>query len=159
VQNRKPLRIRTRVRPLLGREWRRVLSGSLGEFDTRQLLQLGTDTPHANGVAAAWRGGSYELWRSGALPSPECPGPCRAHDALVLAWRTAPGRDAQTLASGLGDYVVRGLGGHPRGPDAWTLPGGGSAGLTTAGGSTVLAFAPSQALANTLAARAVVSAT
>ena len=158
VHDRKPLRIRMRVRPLLGRDWRRVISGSLGEFDTRQLLQRGIDAAHADQIAAAWRGGSYELWRTGSLPNPECPGPCRPRDSLVLAWRTAPGRDAQMLSAALGAYVVRGLGAHPEAEESWTLPGGGSASLTTRGGNTVLAFAPSKGLAASLAAQAVVSA-
>jgi hypothetical protein len=158
VHDVKPLTVGLRVRPLLGASWRRVLASSLGEFDTRQLLQRGMDVSRANDVAAVWRGGVYELWRSGPLPSSECPGPCYPRDVLVAGWRTAAGRNASLLASALGGYVTRGLGGRPQGQDGWTLPGGGAAALATHGGITLLVIAPSQAMAATLAARAAPSA-
>jgi hypothetical protein len=158
VRDVKPVPVRLRVRPLLGRSWRRVLSGTVGEFDTRQLLQRGTDAAHANEIAAVWRGGSYELWRSGPLPSADCPGPCLPHDALVLAWQTAAGRDASAFASALGQYVERGLGGQPQARGGWALAGGGVATLVSRGGTTVLALAPSQVMASVLAARSVASA-
>jgi hypothetical protein len=155
VRNVKPLRIRLRMRPVLGRGWRPVLGGTLGEFDTRQMLQRGLPTDRANAAAASWRGGAYELWRSGALPQPECPAPCRQRDSLVLSWRTAPGRDAQALASALGSYVARGLGGRPGAGSrtVWTLPGSAAA-LSSQGSLTVLALAPTAITAQTLAARA-----
>jgi hypothetical protein len=153
VRNVKPLRIRMRVRPLVGREWRRVLSGSLGEFDTRQLFQRGLPSDRANSAASGWRGGVYQLWRNGPLPNAECPSPCRQRDALVLAWRTAPGRDAQSLASAVGTYVSRGLGGRSRGQNIWALPGSVAA-LTSEAGLTVLAMAPTLGVAETLAVRA-----
>jgi hypothetical protein len=153
AQNVRPLPVRIRVRSLLGREWRRVLGGSLGEFDTRQLLQRGLATDRASAVAAGWRGGSYQLWRSGPLPRQGCASPCRKHDSLVLAWRTAPGGVAQALAAGVGAYVTRALGGRSRRHGVWALGGGGAAALTTQGDTTVLALAPSQASADALAKR------
>jgi hypothetical protein len=151
LRNVKPLPITLRMGPLLGRPWRRATAGSMGEFDTRELLQLGID--RANDIAEAWRGGVYQLWRKGQQPNGECESPCRPRDSLVLAWRTAAGRDAQTFAGAVGSYVTRGLGGKPRGRNVWSLPGG-SASLTTTGGTTVLAMAPSQALAGQLSTRA-----
>ncbi len=150
AQNVKPLPVRLRVRPLLGRGWRRVDASSLGEFDTRELIQRGLAGDRATAAAATWRGGAYQLWRRGPLPDPKCASPCRQRDALVLAWRTAPGRDAQTLAAGIGAYVSRGLGGRVRGRNVWTLPGS-TAALSTRGDTTVLALAPTAALAQTLA--------
>ena len=47
AQNVKPLPVRLRVRPLLTRQWRPVLAGSLGEFDTRELIQRGTASDRA----------------------------------------------------------------------------------------------------------------
>lgn len=153
AQNVRPLPTRLRVRPLLPREWRQVLSGSLGEFDTRELIQRGLPNDRAATAAAAWRGGSYQLWRVGPLPDTKCAGPCRRRDALVLAWRTAPGRDAQTLAAGISAYVSKGLGGRTRGRNVWALPGSAAA-LSTQGGTTVLALAPGALSAQTLALRA-----
>jgi hypothetical protein len=153
VRNVKPLRVNLRVRPVLGNGWRRALGGTLGEFDTRQLLQRALPVDRANAAAAGWRGGVYELWRSEPLPQPECPSPCRQRDALVLAWRTAPGADARALASALGSYVSRGLGGRGRGTNNWALPGS-AASVSSQGGLTVLALAPTVVTAQTLAARA-----
>ena len=153
VQDVKPLPIRLRMRPLLGRGWRRVLTGDLGEFDTRQLLQRGLAADRANEVASAWRGGTYQLWRSGPLPSPTCASPCGRRDSLVLAWRTTAGRDAQALGAAVGTYVTRGLGGRPRASGMWALPGGAAA-VTTQGDTTVLALAPTLGAADTLAVRA-----
>jgi hypothetical protein len=158
VHNVRPRPPRLRVRPLLGRGWRRTLSGALGEFDTRQLLQRGSPAPHADQVAAAWRGGSYELWRSAPLGSPACQRPCRAVDSLLLAWRTDAGRDAHALAQGVGAYVAKGLGASARGGNVWTLPAGGAAAVATRTGTTVLALAPTTAMARLLASGASASA-
>jgi hypothetical protein len=153
LRNVKPLPIALRVRPLLGRSWSRLTVGSLGEFDTRQLLQLGVGAERANDDAVAWRGGVYQLWRNGPQPNGPCASPCRPRDSLLLAWRTNPGRDTQTFAGAVGSYVTRGLGGRPRGRNAWSLTGG-AASLTTNGATTVLAMAPNQALARQLSTRA-----
>jgi hypothetical protein len=156
VRNVWPLPIQMRVRPFLGAGWRRLITGSLGEFDTRELIQLGIGTSRAADVAAAWRGGVYQLWRQGPLPSPSCPGPCRQRDSLVLAWRTGPGAATQDFAAAVGAYVVRGLGGRARGRNEWTLPGS-VASLTTTGGTTVLVMAPTPGLAAVLSERAAVT--
>jgi hypothetical protein len=147
----RPERVRLRMGPVLGRGWQRVAGGTFGEFDTGQLLRLGTSTGRAAQTAAVWRGGRYELWRTGALPGRGCAAPCRARDVGVLAWRTAPGRDAASLAAGLGGYVAGGLGGRTRGPGVWSLTGGAAA-ISTHGDTTVLAFAPTPARASLIAA-------
>jgi hypothetical protein len=156
IRNIRPQPIALRVRPLLGRGWRRAAASSLGEFDTRELVQLGIGTDRAADVAAAWRGGVYQLWRRGPLPSPGCAAPCRQRDSLVLAWRTAPGPQTQTFAAAVSAYVVRALGGRAHGQGAWTLPGS-TAALSTQGSTTVLALAPDQPLATALAERASVT--
>jgi hypothetical protein len=153
VRNVKPLPISLRVRPLLPKGWRRATNGTLGEFDTRQLFQKGLPSDRANAAADGWRGGVFDMWRSGPMPRAECPSPCRQHDALVLAWRTAPGRDAQALESAVGTYVTRGLGGRSRGQNLWQLPGSAAA-VSSQAGLTVLALAPTPTLAETLAVRA-----
>jgi hypothetical protein len=116
------------------------------------MLQLAIGPDRANDIATAWRGGVYQLWRSGPLPDPQCGSPCRPHDSLVLAWRTNPGRDTTTFASAVGSYVERPLGGKPHGRNVWTLSGGAGS-LTTNGSTTVLAFAPNEALAEELSTR------
>ena len=87
------------------------------------------------------------------MPSPTCASPCGRRDSLVLAWRTAAGRDAQALSAAVGTYVTRGLGGRPRSGGMWALPGGAAA-VTTQGDTTVLALAPTLGAADTLAVRA-----
>jgi hypothetical protein len=153
AQNVKPLPVQLRVRPLLSRDWRLALGSSLGEFDTRELIQRGMPADRAATAAATWRGGSYQLWRRGPLPDRTCLAPCRENDSLVLAWRTSPGRDAQTLAAGISAYVSRGLGGRQRSRNVWALPASAAA-LSTQRGTTVLALAPTAASAITLALRA-----
>jgi hypothetical protein len=147
----RPVRVPLRMGPVLGGGWRRVAGGTFGEFDTGQLLRLGTSTDRAAQIAAVWRGGRYELWRTGALPARGCAAPCRSRDVGLLAWRTAPGRDAASLAAGLGSYVAGGLGGRARGPGVWSLTGGAAA-VSTHGDTTVLAFAPTPARAGLIAA-------
>jgi hypothetical protein len=151
LRNVKPLPVSLQVRPLLGRTWHRAIGSSLGEFDTRELLEMGIGADRAADVAASWKGGVYELWQKGRLPDDSCTSPCRSRDALVLAWRTAPGRDASTFTAGMGAYVVRGLGGRARERNVWTLPGGGAVALDSVNGTTVLAMAPSEVMATTLA--------
>src|SRR3954468_21199588 len=52
------------VRALLPRGWKRVAGGTVGEFDTDQVLKLGVDSAVAGDAAAGWGGGSYVLWSS-----------------------------------------------------------------------------------------------
>jgi hypothetical protein len=156
VRNVKPLPVVLSIRPLLTKTWHRAISGSLGEFDTRELLERGIGAARAADVAEAWRGGTYQLWREGPLPRPGCASPCRERDSLVLAWRTAPGRDAEAFAAAVASYVTRGLDGRARERNVWTLPSGAAA-LSAQGGSTVLALAPNQALATLLATRSAVT--
>jgi hypothetical protein len=85
---------------------------------------------------------------------PGCAAPCRARDALVIAWRTTPGTATTSFVSAVGAYVTKGLEGRARGRNLWTIPGG-AASLSTSGDTTVLAFAPDLAQASVLAAHAV----
>jgi hypothetical protein len=156
LRNVKPLPVSLQVKPLLDRTWQRALGGSFGEFDTRELLELGIGSDRAADVAAAWKGGAFELWRKGALPDSRCASPCRQRDSFVVAWRTATGRDADAFNAAVDAYVTRGLGGRARGRDLWTLPGGAAA-VASSGGTTVLAMAPDEQLATTLAQRSAVT--
>ncbi|HEY1595318.1 MAG TPA: hypothetical protein VGF74_07970 [Thermoleophilaceae bacterium] len=154
IHNVKPLPVRLRVKPLLGKGWRPIAASSMGEFDTRQLLQLGIGSARAPDVAGAWRGGRYQLWRRGAMPANGCAAPCRARDSLVIAWRTTPGAATQAFETGLGAYVTKGLEGRARGHNLWTIPGG-AASVSTVGDNTVLALAPDVVLASVLSDHAV----
>jgi hypothetical protein len=154
IHNVKPLKIPLRLKPLLGKQWRQLASSSLGEFDTRQLLQLGIGPGRAPDVASAWRGGRYQLWRRGPMPANGCAAPCRARDSLVLAWRTTPGPPTQAFEQAVSAYVTKGLEGRARGRNLWTIPGG-AASLSSVGDTTVLALAPDVVLASVLSDHAV----
>jgi hypothetical protein len=89
----------------LGGGWRRVLGGSFGEEDTRELLHDALGAGGAALAAAGWRGGAVALWRRGPLPDPACAAPCAADDALLIRWRTANARAAARLAAGLRRWI------------------------------------------------------
>ena len=124
---------------LLGRGWRRASAGTIGEFDTAQLLQLGVDGATAARAAAGWGGGRYELWQSAPRPA-GCATPCRQTDVLVLTWRWDTRRDAAEAGAALARYATR--------------RGGAAPVLARGAARTALAFAPTRALARRLAAAA-----
>ena len=75
----------------LGAGWRRVTSGTFGEWQTGQLLGDAA-------AAAGWGGDRYELWQRGACTSAP---PCRASDVLVMRWRWDTPRDAREFETAL----------------------------------------------------------
>src|SRR3954451_17983518 len=116
---------------LLPRGWKRATGGTVGEFDTDQVLKLGVNSAVAGDAAAGWGGGSYVLWSSSD----------RKQSALVLAWAWDTPRDAAEFLTAARQYVARKL--HGR------------AALRAVGSTrTVLAIALSAALAERLAAGA-----
>jgi hypothetical protein len=126
----------------LGAGWKRVARGTIGEFDTRELLRLGVDVASASAAAAGWGGGSYELWNRGS-----------AH-VMLVRWRWDTPADAREFDAALPLYLTRGLKGAPAGPLRWKLKSGAAAiGVSPSG--TTLAFAPSpeQAAALTTGSR------
>jgi hypothetical protein len=150
-----PLPVKLRVKQALGSGWKRAAAGTLGELDTRELLRVGNPGA-ASDAAAGWGGGRYELWqREGDRPG-SCARPCRARDALVLAWRWDTPGDAAEFAPVLREYVTRGLEGKPAGDDAWTV-GGGAVAISAGREATAIAWAPDPALARRLAERAPVN--
>ena len=151
-----PDRLSLRAGPLLGRGFRRVAGGELGEFDTRQLLDRG-DVDDADEAAEGWGGGRYELWRTGPLPDRACRAPCRRRDALVLAWSWDTPRDAGQFNPALRRYLTRALKARFQAPGRLTLPGGGAAAVIERPRQTTLAFAPTPRLAALLASRALAS--
>jgi hypothetical protein len=114
---------------LLPRGWKRAATGTVGEFDTDQILKLGVSDVVAGDAAAGWGGGSYALWSRGSA------------SALVLAWAWDTPLDATQFEGALRAYVTKALRGQ--------------AAVRTVGPSrTVLAIAPSLAMADRLAAGA-----
>jgi hypothetical protein len=140
------------LRRLLPRGWKRLAHGTVGEFDTDQLLKLGVSGAVAGDAAAGWGGGAYVLWGPGG--SAACAQPCRGRSALVLTWAWDTPLDALQFERALPAYVTKGLHGRPAGAGVWSV-GDGFAAVRSAGPlRTVLAFAPSAALAGRLASGA-----
>ena len=94
----RPLRVRVQAPP--GRGWEVATSGTIGEFDTAELVRSSDSALRAERAAAGWGGGAYALWRRGS-----------AH-ALTLAWRWDTRRDAAEFAAALPRYIERTLGGR-----------------------------------------------
>jgi hypothetical protein len=118
-----PLRVRLDV-PLHD-DWRRVTSGTWGEWQTNQLLG-----GNAADAAAGWGGDRYELWQHGTCAS----APCRDQDVLVMRWRWDESRDAREFDEALsGAPVARG------------------AAVVARGDTVTLVLAPTAALARRVA--------
>ena len=150
LKGERPLPVR--IGPLgLGAGWKRAERGSVGEFDTRALLKLGTDSATAANAAAGWGGGRFELWTNAAAAA-GCSDPCRRADALVMRWRWDTPNDAREFDAALPLYLVKGLSARAAGPAQWSVGDGGAA-IGVRGDSTTLAFAPSPQQAAALAAR------
>jgi hypothetical protein len=77
----------------LGAGWRRVAAGTLGEFDTHQILRVANPGLAAGDAAAGWGGGRYEMWNRG-----------RDH-ALLLRWVWDTPRDERQFAAAARRYV------------------------------------------------------
>jgi hypothetical protein len=117
------------LRALLPRGWKRAATGTVGEFDTDQILKLAVSGVVAGDAAAGWGGGSYVLWSRGS------------RSALVLAWAWDTPLDATQFGGALRAYVTKALHGQAAVRAAGPL-------------RTVLAIAPSVAMADRLAAGA-----
>jgi hypothetical protein len=73
---------------VLGGEWRKLMSGTVGEFELRQLFDLVGGTRPGAG-AEGWAGAHYDLWHRGKLDG-ECESPCVERDVahLRVRWDT-----------------------------------------------------------------------
>jgi hypothetical protein len=76
-----------RIGRVLGGDWKRALTGTWGELQTRELLG------GASEAAAGWGGDRYELWRRGG------------ESALIMRWRWDTMRDEAEFASRLRDVL------------------------------------------------------
>ena len=121
--NEKPVRVRLRVHAPSG--WKRTAHGTIGEFDTDELLKLAVSDTAAGDAAAGWGGGTYELWGG---------------KALIVGWAWDTARDAAEFDRALRVYAKTG----PRG----------SAAVRTRGLRSALAIAPSAGVAARLASGA-----
>jgi hypothetical protein len=140
LRRERPLPVR--IGPLgLGAGWKRTSAGAIGEFDTRELLKLGTDPATAATAAAGWGGARYEQWENGAAR------------VLVLRWRWDTPGDAREFDAALPLYLLKGLKASAAGPARWTVRDPGGAAIDVSGGVTTLAFAPSPEQAAALAAQ------
>jgi hypothetical protein len=115
--------------------WRRLARGTIGEFDTDELLKLGVEDVPAGDAAAGWGGGTYELWGD---RSTDCDSPCRSASALVLGWAWDTRADAGEFSEALRSYVEKEL--------------DGKAALRVRGLRVTLALAPTTERASRLAA-------
>ena len=131
-----PLPVRPGPSP--GRGWRRAARGTVGEFDTGELIRSSDSAVRAERAAAGWGGGRYVLWQRGE------------EAALALRWRWDTARDAAEFAAALPRYIERALGARPAGPGMWRAP---HRGFVAAGAGAVvrLAIAPTRRLARRLA--------
>ncbi len=128
--------------PALGDGWRRLTEGTLGEFDTIQLLRSGGDDESAREAAAGWGGARYELWRRGSTA--ECDDdPCRSREVLALAWRWDTPADARQFATAVPDFLQSGLEARRRSDDLWSL-GNSVIELRQGPRSTSLLFSPAR---------------
>ena len=99
-----PAKYRAGERPLpvapmrpAGAGWERVAHGTIGEFDTAELIRTSDSPVRAARAAAGWGGGRYDLWQKGD------------RSLLTLAWRWDTTRDAAEFAAALPRYVERAL--------------------------------------------------
>jgi hypothetical protein len=150
--NERPVAVRLRGAPRsVPSGWRRQTGGTIGEFDTDQLLKLGVADVPAGDAAAGWGGGRYELW--GPATAAACASPCRSRSALVVSWAWDTAADAGQFDSALSAYLTKGLSARPAGAGAWSV-GDGAAAVSASGLQTTLAFAPHPAQAKRLASGA-----
>ena len=145
----RPLPVRIGGSP--GSAWHRIDAGTIGEFATGQILELGLEPSKAHDASAGWGGDRYTLWgRRDSKPACAQEEACRRSYALALAWRWDSDRNRRQFERALKDYVRVGLSGQPSGPDAWSLPGGWAV-IGRRGGEVRLGLAPRRQVAARLA--------
>jgi hypothetical protein len=133
-----------------GPGWRRGDAGTIGEFATGQILELGTASATADAAAAGWGGDRYALWaRPGSPLRCEEEAACHRSFALALAWRWDNSRSTRQFERALRDYVRVGLSGQSSGRDVWSLNTGWAA-VGRRAGAVRLGLAPDRRTAEEL---------
>ena len=132
----RPLAVRPGPSP--GSGWKRSSRGTVGEFDTAELIRSSDSALRASRAGAGWGGGRYALWRRGE------------DAAMALRWRWDTPRDAAEFVAALPRYIEQTLDGSRAGPGLWRSA---DRGFVAVGAGTVvrLSMAPSRALARRLA--------
>jgi hypothetical protein len=149
IQDERPLEVEIDAQALDADGWRRATGGDIGEYATRQLLELGAPAAMANRAANGWGGDRYELWRREVAPS-ACADSCHGDLVLVLRWRWDTDGDARQFELAARRYVAAALDGALAGSNAWTLPSGAAA-LDRRADATTLVLAPDLELARGVA--------
>ena len=93
----RPLQVRA-ARPGVG--WKKDAAGTIGEFDTAELIRSSDSASRAQRAGAGWGGGAYALWRKDG------------RSVVTLAWRWDTRRDAAEFVSMLPRYIERSLDGR-----------------------------------------------
>ena len=124
--------------PSPGSAWKRSSRGTVGEFDTAELIRSSDSAVRAARAGAGWGGGRYILWRNGE------------DAALALRWRWDTPRDAAEFVAALPRYIEQTLRGRRAGPGVWRAP---DRGFVAVGAGPVvrLSIAPTRPLARRLA--------
>jgi hypothetical protein len=133
-----------------GDGWHLADRNVIGELPTDYLLRIGIDPEEAKAAAAGWGGDRYELWRREVAPG-DCEYPCRADLVLVAKWAWDTEGDAAEFERAGRTYVEDGLDGAAVAKDVWQVEGGYVA-LAGGSGETALVFAPTEGLAEVIAA-------
>jgi hypothetical protein len=146
----KPVRVRAiDAGKALGKSWRRVDSTSVGELDVRALYDIVGGSP-AQGAAAGWGGGRFELWRPRSPGAEPCRSPCISRDVgiLRLAWDSVG--DRAEAEERFPRVFERGLDGKRvssrKGLGLW-LSRGGAVGMSGRSRETTIVLAPDARLA------------
>ncbi len=127
------------------RRWRVLDRGILGEFSTRQVLEVGAPGDAVEVAATGWSGDEYALLgrdRGGV----DCEETCAAERIVVAAWRWDSAAEADEFDRTLPAYLIAGRDARKVGAELWSLDG---AWVATAidDEATVMVFAPSRELA------------
>jgi hypothetical protein len=144
--------VRLGVAPMLRSGWRPVGGGIADEQRARVILLAGTIVNQASTGASGWSGGRFTVWRA-VDPPDDCGDPCHA-DVGVIAFRWRHTYDAEEFALAVPAYMTLGVSAENlERPHAWRLANGYVA-LGSAARASALAFAPTEALARSLARHA-----
>lgn len=109
-----------------GPGWQREAHGTIGEFDTAELIRSSDSPLRAERAAAGWGGGSYVLWESERV---------QPSWRLELAWRWDTRRDAAEFVAALPRYIERTLRARRGAGGVWVTPDGNT--VTVQPGDTV----------------------
>ena len=92
----RPLPVAAAASP--GPGWKHAAHGTIGEFDTGELVRTSDSRLRAARAAEGWGGGRYDLWQRGG------------RSLLALGWRWDTHRDAAEFVAALARYSEQALG-------------------------------------------------